>query len=380
MDFTYPPDAEGFRAEIRSWLAANLTDELRDVASGVATDPEQLARLQAWNRVLADAGYAAITWPKRWGGRDASGMEQVVFAEELHRAGAPGAVNVIGLPNIAPAIIEHGTPEQQQRFLPRMLRGDDVWCQGFSEPEAGSDLASLRTRAVRDGDHYVVNGQKVWTTLGPVANWCELLVRTDPDAPKHRGITCLLVDLTLPGIEKRPLVTITGEPEFGELFFTDVRVPVSAVLGAEHDGWRVAMTTLTNERGGVAALHLRVREQIAELIASARARSLTADPVVRQQLARLHLDGEMLKLLADRAFSGQLHGRPGGPEASLVKLCWSETSQRLAELTTELLGEDGLHGAAGRGVVGARSLTIAGGTTQVQKNIIAQRILGLPRR
>jgi alkylation response protein AidB-like acyl-CoA dehydrogenase len=289
-------------------------------------------------------------------------------------------VNVIGLPNIAPAIIEHGTPAQQRRFLPRMLRGDDVWCQGFSEPEAGSDLASLRTRAVRDGDHYVVNGQKVWTTLGPVANWCELLVRTDPDAPKHRGITCLLVDLSLPGIEKRPLVTITGEPEFGELFLTDVRVPVSAVLGAEHDGWRVAMTTLTNERGGVAALHLRVREQIASLIADVRERGLADDPVVRQQLARLHLDGEMLKLLADRAISGQLHGRPGGPESSLIKLCWSETSQRLAELTTELLGDDGLHGSAGRGVVAARSLTIAGGTTQVQKNIIAQRILGLPRR
>ncbi len=314
MDFTYPPEAEGFRAEIRGWLAANLTDEHRRAGGGVATDPEQLARLQAWNRVLADAGYAAITWPKEWGGRDATVMEQVVFAEEVHAAGAPGVVNVIGLPNIAPAIIEHGTEEQKQRFLPRMLRGDDVWCQGFSEPEAGSDLASLRTRAVRDGDHYVVNGQKVWTTLGPVADWCELLVRTDPDAPKHRGITCLLVDLTLPGIEKRPLVTITGEPEFGELFFTDVRVPVSAVLGAEHDGWRVAMTTLTNERGGVAALHLRVRQQIAELVAAVRERGLADDPVARQQLARLHLDGEMLKLLADRAISGQLHGRPGGPE------------------------------------------------------------------
>jgi alkylation response protein AidB-like acyl-CoA dehydrogenase len=380
MDFTYPAAAEAFRAEIRAWLAANLSDEFRGVVSGVATDPEGLARLQAWNRVLADAGYAAITWPREWGGRSASVMEQVVFAEEMHAAGAPGPVNVIGLPNIAPAIIEHGTDEQKRRFLQRMLRGDDVWCQGFSEPEAGSDLASLRTRAQRDGDHYVVNGQKVWTTLGPVSTWCELLVRTDPDAPKHRGITCLLVDLSAPGIESRPLVTITGEPEFGELFFTDARVPVSAVLGAEHDGWRVAMTTLTNERGGVAALHLRVRQQIRELIDQVRERGITVDPVARQQLARLHLDGEMLKLLADRAISGQLHGRPGGPESSLVKLCWSETSQRLAELTTELLGDDGLHGAAGRGVVAARSLTIAGGTTQVQKNIIAQRLLGLPRR
>jgi alkylation response protein AidB-like acyl-CoA dehydrogenase len=380
MDFTYPVEAETFRSEVRTWLDHHLTDRFRGLEAGVAAGPERLERLREWNRILADAGYAAITWPKEWGGREASVMEQVVFAEELHRARAPGPVNVIGLPNIAPAIIEHGTDEQKRRFLLRMLRADDIWCQGFSEPEAGSDLAGLRTRAERDGDHYVVNGQKVWTTLGPVATWCELLVRTDPTAPKHRGITCLLVDLSLPGIESRPLVTITGEPEFGELFVTDVRVPVSAVRGAENEGWRVAMTTLTNERGGVAALHLRVREQIQGLIRQCRDLGRTADPVARQQLARLYLDGEMLKLLADRAISGQLHERPGGPESSLIKLCWSETSQRLAELTTDLLGEDGLHGAAGRGVLAARSLTLAGGTTQVQKNIIAQRILGLPRR
>jgi alkylation response protein AidB-like acyl-CoA dehydrogenase len=379
MDFTYPPEAESFRVEIRSWLEAHLGDRHRNLQIGRGHDPEQLALAREWNRILADAGYAAITWPREWGGRDASIMEQVVFAEEMHRAGAPGAINVIGLPNIAPSIIAHGTPEQQQRFLPRMLRGDDIWCQGFSEPGAGSDLASLQCRAVRDGDVYVVNGQKVWTTLGPIADWCELLVRTDPNAPKHKGITALLVDLSLPGIEKRPLVTITGEPEFGEIFFTDARVPAEALLGHENEGWKVAMTTLTNERGGVAALHLRVRGRVQEIVTQARELGMLDDPRMRERLARVYLHGELLKLLADRAISGQLHGRPGGPESSLVKLVWSETELELAALASDLWGPEGLSGAPGHGLVGARSMGIAGGTTQVQKNIIAQRILGLPR-
>src|SRR5205807_2897147 len=248
--------------------------------------PETLERMRAWNRKLADAGYAAIAWPTEYGGRGAGLMDQVVYAEELHRAAAPGTLNPIGISNIAPAIMQHGTEDQKRRFLPPMRGGDEIWCQGFSEPNAGSDLASLSTRAVADGDDFVVNGQKVWTTFGNVADWCELLVRTDPDAPKHKGISCLLVDMRLPGIEARPLVTITGEREFSEIFFTDVRVPKSALLGPQNEGWRVAMTTLTHERGGVASLHLGVRKKIADLLGLARStdrhgRPAADDPVLR---------------------------------------------------------------------------------------------------
>jgi alkylation response protein AidB-like acyl-CoA dehydrogenase len=312
-------------------------------------------------------------------------MEQVVYAEEMHRAGAPGTLNPIGLSNIAPSIIEHGTDEQKRRFLPRMLRGDDIWCQGFSEPSAGSDLASLRTRAVADGDDWVVNGQKTWTTLGHMANWCELLVRTDPDVPKHKGITCLLVDMSLPGIEVRPLITITGERDFNEIFFTDVRIPQSATLGPVNEGWRVAMTTLAYERGTVAKLHLGTRAKVTRLIELARTtplgdgRMASDDPVLRAKLASVYLDGELLKLISDRALSGELHGRAMGPEGSIAKLLWSETEQRVADVASDVLGPDALAGDWAHDRVYSRSFTIAGGTTQVNKNIVAQRMLGLPR-
>ena len=341
--------------------------------------------MREWNARLADAGYAAISWPEEYGGRGAGLLEHVVLSEELSRADAPGTVNVVGISNIAPAIMHFGTEEQKRGFLPRMLRGDDIWCQGFSEPDAGSDLASLRMTAVRDGDEYVVRGQKVWTTLGNVANWCELLVRTDPTAKKHQGISCLLVDLTLPGIEVRPLVTITGEREFNELFFDDVRVPVTALLGAENDGWTVAMATLTNERGGVANLHLSVRKRIGRLFDLAASvqidgRAATTDPSVRRTLARIYLRGESLKLLADRAISGAMHGRPAGPESSIAKLLWSDLDQEIAATATGLLGPEGMSGPWARDRLASRALSIAGGTTQVNKNIVAQRILGLPKR
>ncbi len=386
MDFTYPPEAEAFREEFRAWLDANLPDDLRDTGTSLElSDRDALERLRAWNRTLADARYAAIAWPEEWGGRGAGVMEQVVYAEEMHRAKAPGTVNVIGLSNIAPAIIEHGTDEQKRTLLPRMLRGDDIWCQGFSEPDAGSDLASLRTTAVRDGDVWVVNGQKTWNTLGHVANWCELLVRTDPDAPKHQGITCLLVDMMLPGIEVRPLTTITGEVEFNELFFTDVRVPVGSTLGPVNEGWRVAMTTLAYERGTVAKLHLGVRAKVQRLLDEARrtpmgdGRTASDDPVIRRDLARAYLEAELLKLISERAISAELHGRPMGAEGSIAKLVWSETEQHVAELASQVLGPDALTGPWARDRVYSRALTIAGGTTQVNKNILAQRILGLPR-
>ena len=386
MDFTYPPEAEAFREEFRAWLEANLPADLAGTTSRTLdVDPATLERLREWNRTLADARYAAIAWPEEWGGRGAGVMEQVVYEEEMHRVGAPGTLNPIGLSNIAPAIIEHGTDDQKRALLPRMLRGDDIWCQGFSEPDAGSDLASLRTSAVRDGDHWVVNGQKTWNTLGHLANWCELLVRTDPEAPKHQGITCLLVDMSLPGIEVRPLTTITGEHDFNEIFFTDVRVPVECTLGPVNEGWRVAMTTLAYERGTVAKLHLGTRAKVQRLIQTARetplgdGRTAAEDPVLREALARAYLEGELLKLISDRAISAELHGRPIGPEGSIAKLLWSETEQHVTEIASDVLGPDALHGPWARDRVFGRSLTIAGGTTQVNKNIVAQRILGLPR-
>ncbi|HEY6318374.1 MAG TPA: acyl-CoA dehydrogenase family protein [Acidimicrobiia bacterium] len=387
MDFTSPPEAEAFRAELAAWLDDHVTDELRGAghAAGLAPGSERLERLRVWNRELADAGYAAIAWPVEYGGRGAGVLEQLVWNEELHRVGAPGPINVIGIPNIAPSLMAHGTEEQKTGLLPRMRRGDDIWCQGFSEPDAGSDLASLRTTAVRDGDDWVISGQKIWTTLAHVADWCELLVRTDPGAPKHRGITCVLVDLDRPGVNVRPLVTITGEHEFNEIFFDDVRVPVSQTLGPINEGWRVAMTTLAHERGGVARLHLGLRAKVARLFDLARRTPLgdggmaSQDGALRQRLARAYLHAELLKLLADRAISGELHGRPLGPEGSIAKLVWSETEQLVAEVSGEVLGPDANGGEWGRDRVAARSHTIAGGTTQVNKNIVATRILGLPR-
>jgi hypothetical protein len=380
MDFAYPPEAEAFRAELRAWLAANLEPRLRAAAAtqGLAAGPERIALLREWNARLADAGWAAIHWPPEYGGRGAGVIEQVVWAEEMQRAGAPPTMNPIGLANIAPAILAHGSEAQKRRFLRPMLRGEEIWSQGFSEPGAGSDLAALRTRAVRDGASWVVNGQKTWNSLGEHADWCQLLVRTDPDAPKHRGITCLLVDLRLPGIEVRPITTITGEREFAELFFRDVRVPLEAQLGAENEGWRVAMTTLSAERAGVATLQLGTRARIRELIADAAAAGALADPRRRERLARLYLEGELLKLLSERALSGIVHRR-SGPEGSLVKLVWSQTEQHVAEAAADVLGSAALSGRWAHARLAVRSYSIAGGTTQVNKNIVAERVLALPR-
>jgi alkylation response protein AidB-like acyl-CoA dehydrogenase len=379
LDWTYPPEAEAFRLEVRAWLDANVPDDLRGVHLQHIDKPGMLPRLREWNATLADGGYAALAWPVEYGGREAGALEQVVLAEELSRADAPTTLNPIGISNIAPAILTYGTDEQKERFLRPMLRADDIWCQGFSEPDAGSDLASLRTSAVRDGDDFVVTGQKVWTTLAHHASWCELLVRTDSDAPKHKGISCLLVDMTLPGIEVRPLITLTGEHEFNEIFFDGVRVPVSALLGPVNEGWRVAMTTLTHERAGVAALHLSLRKKIARLLAVARERGADRDPVLRRRLARLYLEGEYLKLLADRAVSAAAHDRPPGPEASLTKLVWADAHQHLAAVAADVLGPDALSGEWGQDQLHVRGLPIAGGTTQVNKNVVAQRVLGLPR-
>ncbi|MFN8040197.1 MAG: acyl-CoA dehydrogenase family protein [Acidimicrobiales bacterium] len=373
-------DVDAYRAQLRAWLAEHLPDDLVGLRFDGDPGPERLARLRTWNAALADAGYAAPAWPVEHGGRGLGVLGQVAHAEEMAAARAPGPINAIGIPNIAPAIMAHGTEAQQRRHLRTMLRGEEIWCQGFSEPEAGSDLASLRCRADRDGDHYVVTGQKVWTTLGQVADWCELLVRTDPEAARpSRGITCLLVDVRLPGITVAPLRTVTGDADFNAVFLDEVRVPVSCRLGAEHAGWAVARATLANERGGVAALHLDLRTRIAELIAAARAAGRTADPLVRDRLGALHIEGERLRFLADRSLALAAAGHPPGPESSVVKLAWSMLGQHLAEVAVEVLGLDALDGEWGDDLLRSRSLSIAGGTTEVNKTIVGERVLGLPR-
>ncbi len=262
MDFCYPAEVERFRTELRDWLSDNLTDELVKARRSGGRDDAAFEMLRAWNQTMADAGWAAVSWPREYGGRGATVLEQLVYTEETTRARAPLPLNVIGLNNIAPAIMQYGTEAQKQRLLPRMMRADDIWCQGMSEPDAGSDLAALRTRAVRDGDDFVVTGQKIWTSLGHRADWCQLYVRTDPDAPKHKGISCLIVDMTLPGIEARPRVTLGGDADFAEVFFHDVRVPADALLGPLNAGWQVATTTLSHERAGAARLYAEMQVRL----------------------------------------------------------------------------------------------------------------------
>jgi alkylation response protein AidB-like acyl-CoA dehydrogenase len=372
--------AEAYRSELRVWLAEHLTERYLGLEFSGAPTEDWLCRMREWNALLAGAGYAAPSWPAAWGGRDAGALEQLAHAEEMAAAGAPGPVNAVGIPNIAPAIMSFGTPEQQERHLRPLLRGEEIWCQGFSEPDAGSDLASLRCAATIDGDHYVVNGQKIWTTLASVADWCELIVRTDPDAPKkHAGITVLLVDMRTPGIEVRPLRNMTGSAEFCEVFFDDVPVPVSARLGDENAGWRVATATLANERTGVAGLHLQLRKRIAGLIDEAQAAGRTSDPRVRDRLALVWSSGELLRFLADRSIARAAAGDPPGPESSIIKIAWSDAGQLLAEVAFEVLGMGALSGPWVDRLASARSMSIAGGTTEVNRNIVAERVLGLPR-
>jgi alkylation response protein AidB-like acyl-CoA dehydrogenase len=367
---------ERFRLELRSWLEEHFTEEIRDAVRHEARDSDEgFAAHRTWNATLVDAGYGAIAWPTEHGGRDAGLEEQLAYHEEMARAGAPGPVNAIGVANIAPAIMTHGTDEQQRRFLRPMLRGDEIWSQGMSEPEAGSDLASLRCAAVLDGDDFVVNGQKTWNSQGHRADWCQLYVRTNTDVPKHKGITCLLVDMRTPGIEARPITTMAGDHSFSELFLTDVRVPCAARLGDVDDGWSVATRTLSNERAGVANLYLNERAKLDRLLAAAPA----LDPVGRDEVVRRYIEVRNLELLAKRTLGAALSGRAPGPEGSVIKLAWSLTDQALANTAVNVLGMDALSGGWAASLLGSRSLTIAGGTTEVNRNIIGERVLGLPR-
>jgi alkylation response protein AidB-like acyl-CoA dehydrogenase len=395
MDFADAPEHAEFRREFRAWLEANLTDDLKveDAQdSRVAPDRETLEKRVAWQKKMHAAGWVGISWPKEYGGRGASFIQQVIFDEEYFRAHAPilPGASAIGL--LGPTLIQLGTEAQKQRHLPRILSGDERWCQGFSEPGAGGDLASLRTRAVDGGDHFVVNGQKVWTSGAHFADWCFLLVRTDPDAPKHHGITYLLVDMKTPGVTVRPLVLLNGHRHFNEVFFEDVAVPKENVVGKINEGWKVAITTLMFERGGAGGRdHVA---QIARLVELAKQFPNRQEPSwdqthVRQLLAQLMIDAQALKVTRLRGLTRRLRGEPPGPEGSILKLFGSELAQRIADASSTLLGPyatiDGATEAvpdAGRWahrVLGARQYSIAGGTSEIQRNIIGERVLGLPK-
>ena len=371
-------DTETFRAELRAWLAEHLTAEVAEGGER-SMERDDLELLRAWNRTLADGGWAAPAWPIEFGGRGAGVGEQLAYLEEMSRARAPGPVNVIGVSNIAPAIMQFGTPEQKARFLTPMLRGDEIWSQGMSEPDAGSDLASLRTAAVEDGDDFVLNGQKTWNSLGHHADWCQLYVRTDPTVKKHAGITCFLVDMRTPGIEARPLTTMTGGHSFAELFFTDARIPRSAMLGPLHSGWTVAMTTLSFERAGVARLHLSLARRLDDLLADPRAAVGRKDPVLRERLARIYAAIRCMRYLTERSLADSSEG--AGALGSLAKLSWAYCDQELGTLAVDLIGLDAL-GAEdpwAENFLAVRQASIAGGTTEINKNIVGEHVLGLPR-
>ena len=369
-----------FRAELTAWLDEHLTPDVVDAGQSGPDVDDNLETLRRWNATLADARWAAPAWPREFGGREASIAEQLAWLEEMAAAGAPGPVNIIGVSNIAPALMALGTTEQQERFLAPMLRGEEIWSQGMSEPDAGSDLASLRTSARTEGDVFVVNGQKTWNSLGRHADWCQLYVRTDPDVPKHKGISCLLVDMTTPGIEVRPLKTMAGELTFSELFFTDVVVPRDNLLGPLNGGWGVAMTTLSHERAGVARLHLSISGRLEKLMADAKGRSAIADPVLRDRLMSVYARVACMRWTTTRELEAVGLGRQPSPSmGSIAKLMWSTIEQDLAELAIDLLGLEALSGGWARNLAASRQTSIAGGTTEINRNILAEHGLGLPR-
>ena len=373
-------DLDRFRRSLSRWLEENLTPDVIAAGQEGYDEGDNLETLRRWSRTLFEGGWSAVSWPAEFGGRDASVEEQLAYHEEMGRAQAPGPVNVIGVSNIAPAIMQYGTPEQTSRYLTPMLRGDEIWCQGMSEPDAGSDLASLRTSAVLDGDAFVVNGQKTWNSLGRHADWCQLYVRTDPAARKHKGISCLLVDMKTPGIDVRPVKTMAGELTFSDLFFTDVRVPATGLLGPRHEGWRVAMSTLSHERAGVAKLHLGLSRKLDHLLRDARHRPALQDPIYRDRVAALYSQIACMRWTTSRDLTALGRGMPpSAAGGSGTKLMWARADQELAELAVALLGLDALSGTWARNLTSSPSASIAGGTNEINRNIVAEHGLGLPR-
>jgi alkylation response protein AidB-like acyl-CoA dehydrogenase len=386
MDFRDSPPEAAFRDEFRGWLRATLPDGWSERDPHVGRWDFEAAK--DWTRKLYDAGYSGLTWPSEYGGRGLSPTYQAIYLEEVARVDAPDHIGVIGLGMAGPTIIAHGTPEQKGQHLARILSGETIFCQGFSEPGSGSDLASLRTRAERDGDEFVLNGQKVWSSYAHVADYCILLTRSDPEAAKHRGLTYLLLDMRLPGVDVRPLRQITGDPEFNEIFLTDVRVPASAVVGEVGGGWQVAMTTLLHERGTLGfALTARLDVLFRRLVSTARKTGAADDPLIRDRIAQLYVDLLGLRFTNYRSLTGLVRTGVPGPEGSIAKLHWSETNQRLTALALELLGpESQLTGEGGfwsgywqYQQLRSRGNTIEAGTSEVLRNIVAERVLGLPR-
>jgi alkylation response protein AidB-like acyl-CoA dehydrogenase len=391
MDLTLSPSEEQLRDEVRTWLEENHPGpepegEGLDAVVGFRRD---------WQRKLHEAGWAGISWPQEYGGRGATLIEQAIFSQELARADAPPPANILGLAMGGPVVIAHGTDEQKQRYLEPILSAEEIWCQGFSEPESGSDLASLKTKAVKDGDEWVVTGQKVWTTFAQYAKWCMLVARTDPDAPKHQGLTYFLLDMEQDAVQVRPLVQITGEGEFNEIFFEEARIPDANVVGGVGNGWQVAITTLMNERAGLAfsavvGIHKALR-QLAELAAETPLNGGTAgdDSYFRQRIAQLYIEAETMRMNGYRGLTKTMQSGIPGPEGSLGKWQWADINQGITELALDMEGAYGAldrgaeHAVAGGswqyGFLRSRANSIEGGTTDILKNIIAERVLGLPR-
>jgi alkylation response protein AidB-like acyl-CoA dehydrogenase len=393
MDFRFSQEDEAFRVDFRKWLKVNLQPDTRRADFSVeffaGEDSEEFERRREWHKLLYKGGWIAIQWPEEYGGRGASLTQQIIYEEELARAGAPRIVNGQGLGLVGPTLMHWGTEDQRRRYLQPMMSAQEIWCQGYSEPASGSDLASLQTRAVDDGDYFVVNGQKLWTSNAHQADLCFLLVRTDPDAPKHKGITYLLVDMHSPGIGVRPLTQMTGDTGFNEVFFEDVRVPKKNIVGERNNGWLVALTSLMYERR--APDMTSVVDQLVRTAAQTNAGDKSAwdDSSVRQELVKFRSEAEAIRLAALRQLTQRLKGRPPGPEGSILKLASTELNVRLNSFAMELLGAYGQieyqaphamdDGRWAYRMLAARGLTIAAGTSEIQRNIIGERILGLPR-
>jgi len=390
MDFSYSPEDEAFRKEVRDWLEENLPESWRATQDTLTTREDSFQIALEWQKRLYKRGWVGLTWPKEYGGGGGTLMQQVILSEELAKARAPGIANTLGIGMAGPSIMSFGTEEQKKRFIPKILSGEEIWCQGFSEPDAGSDLANLKTRAVRDGDYYVVNGQKVWSTMAQYGDWCLLLVRTDPDAePKHRGITYLLMDMETPGIEVRPLKQMTGDSEFNEIFLDNVRVPVADRLGEENRGWYVAMGTLAFERAGMgqAIMFKQVLNEVFKLAARTKRNGIPAirDSIIRQRLAQCAIECEIIRLNSYRSLSASLKGGPPGPEEMFSKLFWSELNQRMTELATQILGIDSVMEGEREAqlwqyrFLRSRGNTLEQGSSEILRNVIGERVLGIPR-
>jgi alkylation response protein AidB-like acyl-CoA dehydrogenase len=393
VDFRDTTEEAEFRRGLRDWLGQNIPEGWGQPGHREPEGEERLAFYKDWSRRLYEAGFIGLSWPKEYGGREAPITFQVIALEEFARSGAPEHMNVIGIGMAGPTILAHGTDEQKQRYLKRILTAEDIWCQGFSEPGSGSDLASLTTRAVREGDDYVVNGQKVWSSFAHVSDYCILLTRTDP-SDKYKGLTYFVLDMHSDGVEVRPLTQITGDAEFNEIFLTDVRIPADEVVGGEGNGWAVAITTLMNERASL-GIALTVRLEVAlrrlvDLAKSTKRNGSTAadDPLVRDRVAQLWAELQALRFTNYRAFSSFLASGMPGPEGSTAKLVWSEANQRLTKLALEIEGPYALLSGGEHAVqdglwqrlqLRSRGNTIEGGTSEILRNIIAERVLGLPK-